>query len=297
MMWWLIWIIWIILGGPIKSSLGLHHNCDFNMTSWDCDDFHHYFSVRNVEETLKCIGYRKYKRPEQPLTIDFGRQIRQLMKIDENERNVLFEEKIWLEFNDPRLQFNFCQDLLELGQNKVEFLTDLSNIFWKPDLDTPPETLFKPNLDRVLVKDNGRIKVSNLNLRSTVRCAMDYTWYPFDTQICSHPILIDEPSITINYDDHEVVKESTVEQFEDPDWKITLRAGNCKNGGQKHCFSMDLIFERKISTHILHEYVPSLMLAIASTASLFIPAECMPARMSLSVTTCLSMITLFVNAK
>ena len=46
---------------------------------------------------------------------------------------------------------------------------------------------------------------------------MDYTWYPFDTQICSHPILIDEPLITINYDAYEVLKLSTVEHFEDPD--------------------------------------------------------------------------------
>ena len=287
-MWWMIWIIFGLL---IKSSLSLQ-NCDLNMTTWNCDDFHYYFSVRNVEQTLKCIGYRKYKRPEQLLTIDFGRQIRQLMKIDENERNVLFEEKIWFEFNDARLQFNFCPDDL----NKVEFLNEFSDQFWKPDLDTPPETLFKPSLDRVLIKKNGRIKISNLHLRSTVRCSMDYTWYPFDTQICSHPILIDEPSITINYDANEVLKLSTVEHFEDPDWNITLRTGHCEEK-EKHCFSLDLIFERKISTHILHEYVPSLMLAIASTASLFIPAECMPARMSLSVTTCLSMITLFVSAK
>ena len=286
-MWWMIWIIFGLL---IKSSLGLQ-NCDFNMTSWSCDDFHHYFSVRNVEETLKCIEYRKYKRPEL-LTIDFGRQIRQLMKVDENERNVLFEEKIWFEFNDARLKFNFCQADL----NKVELLNEFSNQFWKPDLDTPPETLFKPSLDRVLIKKNGRIKISNLHLRSIVRCSMDYNWYPFDTQICSHPILIDEPSITINYDANEVLKLSTVEQFEDPDWNITLRTGHCEEK-EKHCFSLDLIFERKISTHILHEYVPSLMLSIASTASLFIPAECMPARMSLSVTTCLSMITLFVSAK
>ena len=88
-------------------------------------------------------------------TMDLGRQIRQLMKVDENERNVLFEEKIWFEFNDARLQFNFCQADL----NKVEFLNEFSDQFWKPDLDTPPETLIKPSLDRVLIKKNCRIKI------------------------------------------------------------------------------------------------------------------------------------------
>ena len=291
-----MWLLLLIISSNAKLSWG-HGNCDLNMTTWNCDDYHHYFSIRNVEETLKCIGYKKYIHPQHPLILDFDREIRQLLKIDENERLVIFEEKIALEFDDPRLKFNFCAQ--DTGIGKVEFLFDLTNLFWKPDLDTPPETLFKPNLERVLIKKNGRIKVSNLNLKSIVRCAMDYTWFPFDTQVCSHPVLIDEPTITINYDVHRVLKESLVEQFKNPDWNITLRPGRCdpvKSEG-KQCFSVDLIFARKMSNHILHEYVPSLMLAFASTASLYIPADLLPARMSLSVTSCLSMITLFVNAK
>ena len=39
------------------------------------------------------------------------------------------------------------------------------------------------------------------------------------------------------------------------------------------------------------------MLCIASMASLFIPEEYVPGRMGLSVTSCLSMITLFIAAK
>ena len=54
---------------------------------------------------------------------------------------------------------------------------------------------------------------------------------------------------------------------------------------------------RKVSGLVLHVYLPSLILSIASTMTLFIPYYHMPARMVLSSTTCLSTITLFVKAK
>ena len=90
--------------------------------------------------------------------------------------------------------------------------------------------------------------------------------------------------------------------FRNPDWYITLEVGNVKViqtqwGHYFHILPLDLTFRRKISVHILHLYVPSTMLCIASMASLFIPHDFIPGRMGLSVTSCLSMITLFVGAK
>ena len=82
-----------------------------------------------------------------------------------------------------------------------------------------------------------------------------------------------------------------------PDWYITLKVSNITSYNEKQLLPLNITFERKLSGHILHVYLPSVMLSIASVTSLFIPAENIPGRMSLSVTSCLSMITLFVGAK
>ena len=58
-----------------------------------------------------------------------------------------------------------------------------------------------------------------------------------------------------------------------------------------------VILERVYSNHILHTYIPSLMLCIASTCSLFIPSDLIPGRMGLCITTFLSIISLFNGAK
>ena len=286
----------IVILYVLNFSKALEDCTAYNLTNWNCDDYNYYFNPKKVETTLRCIGYRKYIYPGNPMEIKIRREIRQMIKIDENERNVVFEEKIKVDFHDHRLHFEFCNDV---ETDKLHFYNDLTSLFWKPDFDTPRETLFKPSFDRVLIYNRGDIKLSNVDLKSFVRCHMDYTWYPFDVQICPHPFLVDEdPKVMkIKYDHEQVFEDSSVEKFEDPDWKISLYPGDCKEHIKEQCFSVDLIFERKIATHILHEYVPSLMLSIASTASLFIPSENMPARMSLAVTSCLSMITLFVNAK
>ena len=57
------------------------------------------------------------------------------------------------------------------------------------------------------------------------------------------------------------------------------------------------MLERKRAGILMHFYLPSLILCLASTLSLFIHHDLLPARMSLSVTSCLSLITLIIGAK
>jgi len=57
------------------------------------------------------------------------------------------------------------------------------------------------------------------------------------------------------------------------------------------------MLERNRSGILMHFYLPSLILCLASTLSLFIHQDLWPARMSLCVTSCLSLITLIMGAK
>ena len=56
-------------------------------------------------------------------------------------------------------------------------------------------------------------------------------------------------------------------------------------------------FKRLVSVFIWQIYMPSLLLCIASTLSVYIPSQIVPGRMSLSVTSFLALVALFGNAR
>ena len=104
--------------------------------------------------------------------------------------------------------------------------------------------------------------------------------------------------------------------LESPDWNITSsnisvvaengmfcyvlvesRMKNFEKFSEHQRLTFELTFKRDMSGHLMHFYLPSIILCASSLMSLFIPSDLLPARMSLAATTCLSMITLVVGAK
>ena len=57
------------------------------------------------------------------------------------------------------------------------------------------------------------------------------------------------------------------------------------------------LFRRPLTNHLLQTFVPSFMLSIASASSVFIPSNIVPGRMSLCITSFLSLISLFNGAR
>ena len=116
-------------------------------------------------------------------------------------------------------------------------------------------------------------------------------------------ILNSTASTKANLIPYNVIKNEVAKYFDDPGWYVTLTPKEVtpfydkEARNFKHVITQHFIITRKISGLFLHVYLPSLILSIASTMSLFIPHYHMPARMSLSATTSLSTITLFVKAK
>ena len=81
-----------------------------------------------------------------------------------------------------------------------------------------------------------------------------------------------------------------------PGWSVKMSEETLLTGKEQG-ITMTLSFKREWTYHMMHFYLPSLILCIASMLSLFIHYDLFPARMGLSVTTCLSMITLIMGAK
>ena len=60
---------------------------------------------------------------------------------------------------------------------------------------------------------------------------------------------------------------------------------------------INIHIKRQISSYVFHTFMPSFVLSVASTLSVFIHYDNMPARMSLVTSSCLSLITLYSGAK
>ena len=64
-----------------------------------------------------------------------------------------------------------------------------------------------------------------------------------------------------------------------------------------HGLKFEIKFKRLVAVYIWQIYMPSLLLCIASTSSVFIPSQIVPGRMSLTVTSFLALVALFGNKR
>ena len=262
-------------------------NCGENYkipSEWNCKDLLYHLSAKHIEDTFYCVGYNRYEPTFN--SIEFQRQVIDLLKVDEQEHQITIYEKLTIKFNDSLLAFSSCPKI------KLQFFKDQTYIFWHPDFDTSMDTLLKPQLDKITINALGEVKMRNLNKQIRLKCRMNYIWYPFDTQSCHHYIIINEKELTsIDYNVTKTFEDSRIQNSVHPDWTIQMKQGQCPPSVTQSCFSLVLVLKRKIVNHIFQAYMPSLFLIISSVTSLFIPKEHMPARMSLSVTTALAMIS------
>ena len=63
------------------------------------------------------------------------------------------------------------------------------------------------------------------------------------------------------------------------------------SAGEYSCLKVDLLFKREFSYYLIQIYIPCCMLVIVSWVSFWLDANAVPARVSLGVTTLLTMAT------
>ncbi len=88
-----------------------------------------------------------------------------------------------------------------------------------------------------------------------------------------------------------------------PDWDLEIEMGtkfnitndyeDSVNDGIQAVFK----FRRIYTIHLMHTFFPSVMIALSSVLSVFVPSDLVPGRMGLCITAFLSMISLFNGAR
>ncbi|XP_046397665.1 glutamate-gated chloride channel isoform X2 [Ischnura elegans] len=197
----------------------------------------------------------------------------------------------WL---DERLKFG---DLG--GRLKYLTLTEASRV-WMPDLFFSNEkeghfhNIIMPNV-YIRIFPYGSVLYS-IRISLTLSCPMNLKLYPLDRQVCSLRMASygwttdDLVFLWKDGDPVQVVKNLhlprfTLEKF------LTDYCNSKTNTGEYSCLKVDLLFKREFSYYLIQIYIPCCMLVIVSWVSFWLDQGAVPARVSLGVTTLLTMAT------
>ncbi|XP_025074308.1 glutamate-gated chloride channel isoform X8 [Pogonomyrmex barbatus] len=197
----------------------------------------------------------------------------------------------WL---DERLRFDDFG-----GRLKYLTLTEASRV-WMPDLFFSNEkeghfhNIIMPNV-YIRIFPNGSVLYS-IRISLTLSCPMNLKLYPLDRQVCSLRMASygwttnDLVFLWKEGDPVQVVKNLhlprfTLEKF------LTDYCNSKTNTGEYSCLKVDLLFKREFSYYLIQIYIPCCMLVIVSWVSFWLDQSAVPARVSLGVTTLLTMAT------
>jgi len=171
---------------------------------------------------------------------------------------------------------------------------------WMPDTFFQNEKLghfhniIVPNV-YIRIFPTGQVLYS-IRISLTLACPMDLKLYPLDRQECEMRIA----SYGWTTDDliYRWKKDNPVQiapNLNLPRFKLERFSTNyCNsktNTGEYSCLKVLLVFKREFSYYLLTIYVPSCMLVIVSWVSFWLDSKSVPARVSLGVTTLLTMST------
>ncbi|XP_053214290.1 glutamate-gated chloride channel-like [Panonychus citri] len=221
----------------------------------------------------------------------FLRSISKISDLDmEYSVQITFRE----EWRDERLQYNDNNE-----QIKFLTLTDPNRI-WKPDLFFSNEkeghfhTIIMPNVLLRIYPDGSVLYSIRISL--LLACPMDLKYYPLDEQECymrmaSYGYTTDD--LVFRWKDGDPVQITS--NLHLPRFALQkVKTAYCTsrtNTGEYSCLKVFLDFKREFSYYLIQIYMPCCMLVIVSWVSFWLDPNAIPARVSLGVTTLLTMAT------
>lgn len=203
------------------------------------------------------------------------------------------------EWTDDRLAFRKMDQYKNYTNLNSITLTEQERI-WKPDLFFRNEKeghfhkIIMPNV-LLRIKGEGQVLYS-IRISLVLACPMDLKYYPLDKQNCT----IEMASYGYLDEDLKFLwKETNPVQIAKPlnlprftlETYDTAYCTSRTTTGAYSCLRIDLIFKREFSYYLIQIYIPCCMLVIVSWVSFWLDPNAIPARVSLGVTTLLTMAT------
>ncbi|KAG6451317.1 glutamate-gated chloride channel isoform X1 [Manduca sexta] len=229
-----------------------------------------------------------------PTLVRVNMYLRSISKIDDYKMEYSVQLTFREQWLDERLKFNNLG-----GRLKYLTLTEANRV-WMPDLFFSNEkeghfhNIIMPNV-YIRIFPNGTVLYS-IRISLTLSCPMNLKLYPLDKQTCSLRMASygwttdDLVFLWKEGDPVQVVKNLHLPRFTLEKFR-TDYCNSKTNTGEYSCLKVDLLFKREFSYYLIQIYIPCCMLVIVSWVSFWLDQGAVPARVSLGVTTLLTMAT------
>uniref|UniRef100_A0A914VPM3 Ig-like domain-containing protein n=1 Tax=Plectus sambesii TaxID=2011161 RepID=A0A914VPM3_9BILA len=248
-----------------------------------------------------------------PVMVVVNIYLRSISKIDDVNMEYSAQFTFREQWTDPRLAYKRLADdqtlippfvVLATSEQGTDQQIWMPDTFFQNEKEARRHMIDKPNV-LIRIYPDGAILYS-VRLSLVLSCPMSLEFYPLDRQSC----LIDLASYAYTTEDikYEWKSENPIQQkdglrqslpsFELQD-VLTEYCTSKTNTGEYSCLRTRLILRREFSYYLLQLYIPSFMLVIVSWVSFWLDKDSVPARVTLGVTTLLTMTTQSsgINAK
>ncbi|KAK0173521.1 hypothetical protein PV328_006705 [Microctonus aethiopoides] len=238
---------------------------------------------------------RPPKKDGQATVVYFHVTVMGLDSIDETSMTYaadIFFAQTWKD-NRLRLPENMTSEYRLL---EVDWLKNM----WRPDSffknakSVTFQTMTIPNHYLWLYKDKTILYMVKLTLK--LSCAMNFLIYPHDTQECklqmeslSHTtdemIFQWDPDVPLVVDENiELPQLALVKNY-------TADCTQVYSTGNFTCLEVVFVLKRRLGYYLFHTYVPTCLIVVMSWVSFWIKPEAAPARVTLGVTSLLTLST------
>ncbi|XP_076057121.1 gamma-aminobutyric acid receptor subunit beta-like [Oratosquilla oratoria] len=256
----------------------------------------------NISAILDSLqtGYDKRIRPNYGgphVDIGITMHILSISSLSEVQMDFTLDFYFRQHWTDPRLSFPPKSDLDELTVGS-EYLQKI----WVPDTFFANE---KKSYFHMATTSNEMLRITNqgkvlrsIRLTITASCPMNLQYFPMDRQLCiieieSFAYSMDHIRLSWHAGDDSVVIESDVSlpQFRVLGYSRKEIIASTSTGNYSRLLC-EIMFVRSMGYYLIQIYIPSSLIVVISWVSFWLSRSATPARVSLGVTTVLTMTTL-----
>lgn len=247
------------------------------------------------EDTKRYDKMRPPKKDGQPTIVFFHVTVMGLDSIDENSMTYVADVFFAQTWKDHRLRLpeNMTTEYRLL---EVDWLKNM----WRPDSffknakSVTFQTMTIPNHYMWLYRDKTILYMVKLTLK--LSCIMNFAIYPHDTQECK----LQMESLSHTTDDMIFQWDPTTplvvdENIELPQvaliHNVTADCTQVYSTGNFTCLEVIFTLKRRLVYYVFNTYIPTCMIVIMSWVSFWIKPEAAPARVTLGVTSLLTLST------
>ncbi|CAG7832573.1 unnamed protein product [Allacma fusca] len=266
-------------------------------------DFNSSREITLSEEDIIPCGYNPIVAPSgktaDNVQVEF--RILHIRDIDEKNQHYTLEVNFRMLWEDKRLRNITIPDGTKFIPVYPEVLTKL----WNPDIIidnvkevSQPVVFTKPFSLRLY---RGSIIRYSARLTIKMSCSMDFMYYPADTQrctICLRSLDFSRVNLTWSSSSDAVKIAEDVTMLSSYDVKVArVRNYNEPTGEKKgtlfRVVKFDMLFKRNMNYHMVQTICPSILFIIISWLAFLVPPDNVSARMTLCMSTLLTLTTMF----